>query len=214
MRKLLLTLMISLACAGAAAGAGLGTPQLLPGMTHAISLTATSWASNSSNNRAGNAPALDASAVTITAAPAAAAVSGTAGVTGTAAALAPSGVTVSAAPVDEGQESYDSLTTTADFNYRPAYVESRYHKNELYQDIAVSAVEAVPFGFLLTFMGIFVAEAAGQHTIQPKLKTLKDYTPIYAVSIGALAVLNVTINTLFFYDYKKENSHAKKTEKK
>jgi hypothetical protein len=137
-----------------------------------------------------------------------------AGVTGTAAARAPAGTTISAADVDEGQAAYDSLTITPDFNYRPAFVESKYEKNKLLSDIEVSAVEAVPFGFLLTSMGIFGIEALGQHTLQPKLKTLQEYTPVYAISIGALAALNVVVNTLFFYDYPKEDSNVKKTEEK
>jgi hypothetical protein len=125
-----------------------------------------------------------------------------AGVTVTAGVMKPAVVALAAEDVDEGQLAYDSLTGTADFNYRPAYVESKYSRNELLQDIAVSAVEAVPFGFLLTFAGIYVYEAAAQSSYQPVLKTLQDYTPAYAISIGSLAALNVLINTLFFYEYK------------
>lgn len=109
----------------------------------------------------------------------------------------------SAEEADEGQEAYDSLTSTADFNYRPAFVETKYSNNELFLDIAVSAVEAVPFGFILGFMGIWIGEAAGQGSFQPALKTIEAYTPTYAAVIGGLAIVNIVVNTLFFYDYNK-----------
>jgi hypothetical protein len=115
--------------------------------------------------------------------------------------LAATAVSYGGDAADEGQAAYDSLTAAVDFNYRPAFVEKQYSKNELWRDIAVSAVETVPFGFILTFAGIFIYEASTQSTFQPKLGTLEQYTPVYAISIGALAAANIAVNTLFFYDY-------------
>jgi hypothetical protein len=209
MKKTLILIIIILACAGVAAAANtLQTPEELMRELHITGVKNT-------NNLTATAAQAVISPVSPSGLiqPAAAGITPAVmtGVTGTAAAR---GITASAADVDEGQAAYDSLTITPDFNYRPAFVESKYEKNTLLQDIAVSAVEAVPFGFLLTSLGIFGIEALLQHTLQPQLKTLQDYTPVYAVSVGALAALNVVINTLFFYDYKKEDSHAQKAEEK
>jgi hypothetical protein len=145
------------------------------------------------------------------------------GVTGTAAAgvtsTAAAGVTGTAVvavttTADEGEIAYNSLTSTADFNYKPAFDAIKYEKNFPIQDIAVSAIEAVPFGFLFTFMSIFLAEAYNQHTLQPQLKTINEYTQVYEIAIAGFAAVNVGVNMLFYYDYKKEGNNAEKTEKK
>lgn len=164
-----------------------------PVFSGGLSLTGTAWTSPKNADGPDNLPSAAANTVT----PAA----GTQGAAITQPVKVPAAVVKNAEVIDEGQEAYDSITGAAEFNYRPAYVENKYSNNELFQDIAVSAVEAVPFGFILAFLGIFSAEAAAQGSFQPRLKTLNDYTPVYAISIGSLAVLNIVINTLFFYDY-------------
>ncbi len=110
---------------------------------------------------------------------------------------------------DEGEIAYNALTKTADFNYKPEYDALKYQPNYLIQDIEVSAIEAIPFGFILTFGGLFIYEALNQNTWQPKMKTVKEYTPVYIVSIGSFAAFNVLINTLFFYDYKEKKEETK-----
>jgi hypothetical protein len=116
--------------------------------------------------------------------------------------------------VDEGAAAYKALTSTADFNYRPEYEKIKYQKNNLIQDIAVTAIESIPFGFLLTFGGIYITKAAQQGTWTPNVGTLKDNTGTYIIAISSFAALNILINTLFFYDYKKEAANAETPEKK
>ncbi|HDQ26063.1 MAG TPA: hypothetical protein ENN43_04875 [bacterium] len=111
---------------------------------------------------------------------------------------------------DDAAEFYRSLTASAGFNYRPAFVDVGYTKNRLFEDIKTTAVESVPFGFLLTFAGIYIWEAAGQGwELRPKLGTIEDYKHVYAVSVGAFAALNVLLNTLFYYEYKDDGGGVK-----
>ena len=53
--------------------------------------------------------------------------------------------------VEESQietETYDSITASADFNYKPVYEDVKYGSHDLIEDIKVSAVEGAAFGFL------------------------------------------------------------------
>jgi len=108
-------------------------------------------------------------------------------------------VAVTRTTEDEGEAFYNSLIINPEFSYKPAFIEMKYPNNEFLTDLAVTAIESVPFGFILTFIGIYAYEAASQSSLQPYLNTLEYYTPVYAASIAAFAALNMAINACFFY---------------
>src|SRR5271157_3939336 len=57
---------------------------------------------------------------------------------------------------------YNSLTTSADYSYRPQYQSVTHTPRDLFQDIKVSAVESVPFALAYSFLGIAIYESIKQ----------------------------------------------------
>jgi hypothetical protein len=107
---------------------------------------------------------------------------------------------------DEAEYFYDSLTKTPEFSFdiekeKEKYKMQEYKPNNLFEDIITTSVESVPFGFFLTFLGIYIYEAASQGNLKPEMKSLDDYKQTYFISIGSFAAFNVFFNTLFFYKY-------------
>jgi hypothetical protein len=107
---------------------------------------------------------------------------------------------------DEAEYYYNSITNTpeyfTDINLiKNKYKIEEYKKNDLLEDIITTSVESVPFGFFLTFFGLYIYEAVTQGNLKPAMKTLDDYKPVYFISIGSFAIFNVAFNTLFYYKY-------------
>ncbi len=107
---------------------------------------------------------------------------------------------------DEAEFFYNSITKTPEFSLdikleKERFKMEEYKPNYLFEDIITTSVESVPFGFFLTFLGIYIYEATTQGNLKPAMKTLDDYKPVYFISIGSFAAFNVFYNTLFFYKY-------------
>ena len=103
---------------------------------------------------------------------------------------------------------YNSLTVSADYTQRVAFKPMSYTKHELIEDIKVTAIEAIPFGFLYTFAGLWVAKAIKEKTWSPKVGTLIENQSTYYTVIGALMVVNVAINVFTFYDYNRNDKEG------
>lgn len=207
MKKILAAFFIMTACAQAVNAANAASAGM--GIAGAPAVKAGAASTAAAGPAAGTASAAVTAVISTPAVISAPAVTSTSAVTSTAAAAS-----TPAATPDEGESLYNSLTSTADFSVKPVFEQMKYEKNYPIQDAAVSAVEAVPFGFLFTFAGIFLDEAYNQHTWSPKLKPTNDYTGVYEIAISGFALVNIGVNMLFYYDYKKEGSNAEKTEKK
>ena len=99
---------------------------------------------------------------------------------------------------DEG-DFYSSLTQSAEFNYRPAYVFEKHEHNNFYSDLSVSMVSSVPFGFILSSAALYIFKAAEQSRWDPVVGTLEDNKIFYTVSVSAFAVLATAANLVFYY---------------
>lgn len=112
---------------------------------------------------------------------------------------------------------YRSLTTSAEFTFKPVYQPASFTANELFEDIKVTAVESVPFGFFLTFAAIWLDKAIEGRTISPNIGTLQTNESIYIPAIAAFAAVNVAVNVFTYYDYskkpKKTDAAVKKDDK-
>jgi hypothetical protein len=110
---------------------------------------------------------------------------------------------------------YKSITTTAEYVFLPRFEPVSKTANTLFEDIKVSAIEAVPFAVMYTFFGLFLYEANTQGTFQPKMKRPEDYKNIYFIAAGSLAAVSVFVNVFSFYDYsyKEAGANEKKAKK-
>ena len=104
---------------------------------------------------------------------------------------------------------YNSITVSADYAARPVFKPMAYTPHDLVEDIKVSAIESVPFGFLYTFAGLWIYKAVSDHTLTPKVGTLAENQGTYFIAVGAFMALNVGINVFTFYDYNKNQKGAK-----
>jgi hypothetical protein len=107
---------------------------------------------------------------------------------------------------------YKSITTTADYQLMPKFIPEKTKPNKLFEDIKVSAIEAIPFAVLYTSLALFVYEASSQGKFPPTMKTVDEYKQVYGIAAGSLAALSVFINVFTFYSY--ENKKGEKDEKK
>lgn len=94
---------------------------------------------------------------------------------------------------------YDSLTQSAEFNYRPAYVFEKHEPNNLYADLSVSVVSSVPFGFILSSAALYIAKAVEQSRWDPQIGTLEDNKVFYTVSVSVFAAAAAAANLIFYY---------------
>jgi hypothetical protein len=112
---------------------------------------------------------------------------------------------------------YSSLTNSADFKFKPVYQPASFTANELFEDIKVTAVESIPFGFFLTFAALWIDKAIEGRTISPNIGTLQTNENIYIPAIAAFATINVAVNIFTYYDYskpkKKEDTAGKNKDK-
>jgi len=104
---------------------------------------------------------------------------------------------------------YHSLTVSADYTAKPVFKPMAYTKNDLIEDIKVTAIESIPFGFLYTFAGLWLAKAISGHTFSVNVGSLAENQGTYYIAIGAFMALNVTVNILTFYDYSKKPGEGK-----
>jgi len=112
---------------------------------------------------------------------------------------------------------YSSLTNSAEFKFKPVYQPASFTANELFEDIKVTAVESIPFGFFLTFAALWIDKAIEGRTISPNIGTLQTNENIYIPAIAAFAAVNVAVNVFTYYDYskqkKKEDTAGKNKDK-
>jgi hypothetical protein len=104
---------------------------------------------------------------------------------------------------------YNSLTVTADYSQRPVFKPMAYTKHDLIEDIKVSAVESIPFGFMYTFAGLWLSKAIAGHTLNPKIGSLIENQKTYYIAIGAFMFVNVAVNIFTFYDYSRNTKEGK-----
>lgn len=109
---------------------------------------------------------------------------------------------------------YNSLTVTADYSQRPVFKPMAYTKHDLIEDIKVSAVESIPFGFVYTYAGLWLSKAIIDHTLNPKIGSLFENQKTYYIAIGAFMFLNVAVNVFTFYDYNRNIPEKKKKKNK
>lgn len=105
---------------------------------------------------------------------------------------------------------YASITSSAEFTVENFYKPVSLKANDLFEDIKVSAVEAIPFSFLFTFAYLFFSEASQQGTLQPKMKTLEDYKETYIKSAIVFAMINTFVNIFTYYDYREGGKRNEK----
>lgn len=105
---------------------------------------------------------------------------------------------------------YASITSSDEFTVENFYKPVSLKANDLFEDIKVSAVEAIPFSFLFTFAYLFFSEALQQGTLQPKMKTLEEYKETYIKSAIIFAFINTSVNIFTYYDYKGGKENEKK----
>lgn len=103
---------------------------------------------------------------------------------------------------------YSALTNSAEFTYKPVYQPVSFTANEWFEDVKVTAVESIPFGFFLTYAGIWVFRAIQNGTFTPNIGSVESNENIFVPAIAAFATVNVAINLFTYYDYKKDYSAA------
>ena len=108
---------------------------------------------------------------------------------------------------------YNSLTKSADYTSKPVFKPMAYTGHDLVEDIKVTAVESIPFGFIYTFAGLWVAKAIKDKTWSPNVGSLSENQGAYFTCIGAFMAVNVCVNIFTFYDYTK-NKKGDAVEKK
>jgi len=112
------------------------------------------------------------------------------------------------------EEMYSSVTSSADFTYRPVYKAISITPRDLFQDIKVSAVESIPFSVAYTFLGIAIYEAIKQQQIPPTLQSVNYYRTPILIAASCFAFVNVAVNVLTYYKYnkteEKKNAPVKK----
>lgn len=96
---------------------------------------------------------------------------------------------------------YRSLTVSADYSTRPVFKPMAYTDHDLIEDIKVTAIESIPFGFLYTFAGLWVAKAISGGTLSPQVGSLAENQQTYFIAIGAFVAVNLAVNIFTFYDY-------------
>ena len=104
---------------------------------------------------------------------------------------------------------YKSITISAEYQFMPKFEPVKPKENKLFEDIKVSAIEAIPFAVLYTFVGLFLYEVSDQGTWQPKMKSVEDYKQVYYIAAGSLAALNVFVNVFSFYGHDNKNGEKK-----
>jgi len=96
---------------------------------------------------------------------------------------------------------YQSLTNTADFNYRPVFQEREENSNDFFEDVKVTMVESIPFAFLYTLAGIYIYNAVEQGTLSPSLPGVDDSAHVYTVVLPVTAAVSTLFNLLAYYEY-------------
>ncbi len=104
---------------------------------------------------------------------------------------------------------YSSLTNSAEFTYKPVYQPVSFTANEWFEDVKVTAVESIPFGFFLTYAGIWVYRALQGGTFSPNIGSVESNENIFVPAIAAFATINVAVNLFTYYDYKKDPGAAR-----
>ncbi len=97
------------------------------------------------------------------------------------------------------REFYASLTSSAEFNYAPAYVFEKHAPNTLYADLSVSIVGAVPFGFILSSAALYAVKASEQSRWNPEMGSFDDNKVYYTVSVLSFAVVSAVLNMILYY---------------
>jgi hypothetical protein len=107
---------------------------------------------------------------------------------------------VCAGPIeDDYSDFYESLTQSAEFNYRPEYVFEKHEPNNLYADLSVSVVASVPFGFILSSAALYINKAVEQSRWDPQIGTLEDNKLFYTVSVSVFAAAAALANLIIYY---------------
>jgi hypothetical protein len=109
---------------------------------------------------------------------------------------------------------YNSLTTSADYSYRPQYQSVTHTPRDLFQDIKVSAVESVPFALAYSFLGIAIYESIKQQQIPPTFQPVNYYRTPLIIAASCFAVVNIGINVFTYYKYDKKEDKSNATVKK
>jgi hypothetical protein len=102
---------------------------------------------------------------------------------------------------------YNSVTKSAEFNYKMAYNPVSFSSHDMFQDIKVSAVESVPFAFLYTFAGLWIYKAINGRTFSPSLGNINDpeNKGVFIATVSTFAAINVFFNVTGYYNYDKKN---------
>ncbi len=103
--------------------------------------------------------------------------------------------------IREEENFYADITSSAEYNYRPEFVEEKYEKNFIIEDIKVGLVQSVPFGFLFSTAYIFLYEGFEQEKWPPDLKEPGEYKGVYYSFIGGLAAVSTVLNFMVYYEY-------------
>ncbi len=109
---------------------------------------------------------------------------------------------------------YNSLTTSADYSYRPQYESVTHTPRDLFQDIKVSAVESVPFALAYSFLGIAIYESIKQQQIPPAFHEVNYYRTPLIIAASCFAAVNIGVNVFTYYKYDKKEVKADATVKK
>ncbi|PKL90471.1 MAG: hypothetical protein CVV21_12440 [Candidatus Goldiibacteriota bacterium HGW-Goldbacteria-1] len=113
-------------------------------------------------------------------------------------------IPVSHSAIMDDSDFYYSVTSSAEFaesSVMPVFEPVKYGQNKLVEDLKVSLVQAVPFGFLLSTLYITAAEAISQKTLSVKMKPVQEYMPVYYSVIGGLAAVTTVVNFVWYFDY-------------
>lgn len=103
---------------------------------------------------------------------------------------------------------YNSLTVSAEYTSKPVFKPMAYTNHNLIEDIKVTAIESIPFGFIYTFAGLWLTKAINEKTWSPKVGSLVENQQTYYIAIGAFMAVNVAFNIFTFYDYNKNTKNA------
>ncbi|HDT14782.1 MAG TPA: hypothetical protein ENN55_01085 [Firmicutes bacterium] len=114
-------------------------------------------------------------------------------------------VSVFAFDMEEEEEYfYAKITSSAEYSYRPEFLEEKYEQNAVLEDVKVGLVQSVPFGFLFSTAYIFLSEGFNQEKWPPDLKDPGEYQGVYYSFIGGLAALSLAVNFMVYYEYGNE----------
>ncbi|MEI7641146.1 MAG: hypothetical protein WCJ46_06530 [bacterium] len=98
---------------------------------------------------------------------------------------------------------YASVTGTTEYKNKPVFLPIGAERNNLFEDVKVSIIEAIPFAFLYTALYLSIEKAIEQKKMLWEIKPgkLEDYRSNFITACAGFAAVNLLVNLTLYYDY-------------